>query len=126
MAKTKKRQFGDLGEDVVGKYLENKGFEILDRNYLRPWGEIDIVAKKDGRLHFVEVKTISRESRDRGYRAEDNMHPRKIQRLHRAIQTYLLQKRVGEEVLWQLDLACAVLDLNTRRAKVEILSNITL
>src|SRR5260370_14551882 len=45
-------QLGDTGEEVACKYLQNKGFSVLERNYLRPWGEIDIVAKKAKKLYL--------------------------------------------------------------------------
>ncbi len=125
MAKTEKRGIGDLGEGIVCKYLEKKGYIVLDRNYLRPWGEIDVVAKKGSALYFVEVKTVTREPSRGGFRPEENMHYNKIQRLHRAIQTYLLQKRITEETPWQIDLACVYIDMNTKRARVEILENIS-
>jgi putative endonuclease len=135
MEKTQKRKTGDLGEDIVAKYLINKGFSILDRNYLKPWGELDVVAKQGNKLHFIEVKTVRRDgggvSREPGagnggVRPEENMHGRKILRLHRAIQTYMLEKKVPDSVDWQIDLACVYLDFSTRRAKVEVLENITL
>ena len=59
--KTPKRQIGDTGEEVACKYLEARGFKVLERNYLRKWGEIDIIAEKAKRLYFVEVKSVSRE-----------------------------------------------------------------
>ena len=59
MAVSKKRKIGDRGEEIACKYLENKGFSIIERNYWRPWGEIDIVAKKGSILSFVEVKSVS-------------------------------------------------------------------
>ncbi len=59
MAKTEKRKTGDLGEEIAVMFLMKQGFSIVERNYLRKWGEIDIVAKKDGTLYFVEVKTVS-------------------------------------------------------------------
>ena len=127
MAATKKRKIGDLGEGIVCRYLENKGFEVVDRNYLRPWGELDIVARKGSQFHFVEVKSVTREpGRGVGYRPEENMHAKKLQRLYRAIQTYMLQKRMGEEVLWQIDLACVYISLVDRKARVEIIENIML
>ncbi|MES2202959.1 MAG: YraN family protein [Patescibacteria group bacterium] len=60
--KTAKRQLGDQGEEVACKYLAGKGYTVLERNYLKPWGEIDILAEKAKRLYFIEVKSVSRES----------------------------------------------------------------
>lgn len=119
MTKSAKRQFGDVGENVACAFLEKHGFKILDRNYLRKWGELDIVAERSGVIHFVEVKSVSTESH---IRAEENMHPSKIQRLHRAIQTYLLDKRIDQD--WQLDLAVVKIDEKSRKATVEIVDNI--
>lgn len=137
--KTAKRQLGDTGEDVACRYLEGKGYKVLERNYLRPWGEIDIVASKglgpdEGgakKLYFIEVKSVSREaSKLKGsretYRPEENVHPAKIKRLYRAIQTYLLDHKVPEDVEWQLDVACVYLDFSTRRARVEMIENVIL
>jgi len=140
--KTAKRQLGDTGEEVACRYLESKGYEIVERNYLRPWGEIDIVATKAGgpggtkKLYFTEVKSVSRESsssnsgggvtREPAYRPEENVHPAKIKRLYRAIQTYLLDHKVPEDVEWQLDVACVYLDYSTRKARVEMIENVIL
>lgn len=124
-----------MGEAVACKYLENKGFSVIERNYLKPWGELDIVAKKAEKLYFIEVKTVSREARghsegnvprEPSYRPEENVHPNKLKRLHRAIQTYLLDRKVPEDVEWQLDLACVYLDFSTRKARVEMLENVIL
>ncbi len=137
MAKTAKRQLGDVGEGVACKYLESKGFRVVERNYLRKWGEIDIVATKNNEngaksLYFIEVKSVSREplpakgSRVTGYRPEENVHPAKLKRLHRAIQTYLIDHKVPESVEWRLDIACVYLDFSARRARVEMLENVIL
>jgi putative endonuclease len=137
--KTPKRQTGDIGEDVACKYLQNKGFSLLERNYLRKWGEIDIVAERAKKLYFIEVKTVTtpssgahdagRESRHvpRGtYRPEENVHPAKLMRLHRAIQTYLLDHKVPEDKEWQIDIASVYLNMDTRKAHVEMLENVIL
>ena len=55
--KSKKRTIGDFGEEIALKYLEKKGYQILDRNFLKHYGEIDIIAIKNDILTFVEVKT---------------------------------------------------------------------
>lgn len=53
------RKQGNKAEDEAAKYLKTKGYKILERNYLCPLGEVDIIAQKDGRVIFVEVKQRS-------------------------------------------------------------------
>src|SRR3990167_1934458 len=118
-----KRKIGDIGEQIVAVYLETKGFRVLERNYLRKWGEIDIVAEKGQLLIFIEVKSVSRAT---GLRPEENMHPAKLKRLHRVIQTYLLDRKVPDSREWRVDVACVYLDFSTRKAKVEMLENVIL
>ena len=128
--KSEKRRKGDIGEDVTCKYLEKRGYKVLERNYWKPWGEIDIVAEKGPILSFVEVKSVSCEistdvSRER-MRPEENFHEGKLKRLHRAIQTYLLQHKVPESKAWRIDLACVYLNFETKKARVELMENIVL
>ncbi|MDD3323570.1 MAG: YraN family protein [Sulfurospirillaceae bacterium] len=47
---------GRISEDRACSYLVNQGYIIVERNFFSRFGEIDIIAKKDGVLHFVEVK----------------------------------------------------------------------
>jgi putative endonuclease len=131
---TEKRKKGDIGEEMACKYVENKGYFVKERNYWKPWGEIDIIAQKDLVLKFIEVKTVTRENPDDisheisggQMRPEENFHEAKLRRLHRAIQTYLLQKKVPESVPWEIDLACVYLNYETKKARVELFENIIL
>lgn len=116
--RTDKRKLGDIGENVACEFLVKRGFKILDRNYLRKWGELDIVAEKGSRIHFVEVKSV----RGDYYRAEENMHPGKLKRISRVMQTYLLEKRIDSD--WQLDLITVKIDEVKRMARAEIIENI--
>jgi putative endonuclease len=50
---------GKKGEDLASKYLENKGYKIIERNFRKGYGEIDIIATHRNTLIFVEVKTRS-------------------------------------------------------------------
>ncbi len=127
---TEKRKTGNLGEDLACRFLVKRGFTIVDRNYSRKWGELDIVAKNGLKTHFIEVKSVSCEiiggvsSETKGYRPEDNLHPWKLQRIGRIIQTYLLDKDVSGETNWQFDVITVYIDKNSLKAKVSILENV--
>src|SRR3989338_5050689 len=139
---TQKQVTGNLGEDIAARFLEGKGFEITERNYRKKFGEIDIVAKKEEIIHFVEVKTVSRdnlkdpigqtEDKDSPnnpedcFRPEDNVHPWKLKRLSRAIQVYLEERKFGEEACWQFDVVTVLLDVKNKIARVKLLEDIIL
>lgn len=53
------QKIGRLGEELAGKFLMKRGYKIVDRNYRRPWGELDIIAERKGKIHFIEVKSMS-------------------------------------------------------------------
>jgi putative endonuclease len=55
---------GNAGEIFVAHHLEQQGFQIIKRNYRKPYGEIDIIAHCCGLLIFVEVKTRLRHTVD--------------------------------------------------------------
>ncbi len=90
---TIKRQVGDFGEEITAEYLENNGYMIIDRNYAKPFGEIDIIAIKDDLIAFVEVKT--RKSDSFAYAAEA-VDFYKQQRIRRASQAYLMEKNMSD------------------------------
>ena len=51
-----KKVLGNFGEDMAARYLQRKGYRIVDRNFSCRLGEVDIVAQKSGYVVFVEVK----------------------------------------------------------------------
>ncbi len=118
---------GEFAEKLATLYLMERGFTILERNYTQKWGEIDIIAKKGKIVHFVEVKSVSRENyatfAGDGARPEDQMHARKQARLIRTIKTYLSSHDVSD---WQFDLLSLYLDQTQRKAYVRPLYDIIL
>jgi putative endonuclease len=123
---------GQVGELLVVDYLKKEGFKVLDRNYSKPFGEIDIVAERRGNIHFVEVKTMTRDIFyvNRGtsddYEPEDKMHLWKRQRLSRAILVYLNEKGIGEDSDWQCDLYRDYVDQDYKLIKIEVLEDVIL
>lgn len=51
------RKIGTIGEKIAQNYLDNKGYEIVKTNFYTKRGEIDIIAKKENCMIFIEVKT---------------------------------------------------------------------
>ena len=77
---------GDLGERAAADYLQEAGYEILKRKYRLKIGEIDIIAKINNTLVFVEVKT--RSNSRYGFPAEAVTY-RKQQKIINMAQCYL-------------------------------------
>ncbi len=134
---SKVQKLGELGEDIACKFLKKQGFSVFERNYTKKWGEIDIVAKREGTLHFIEVKSVScekgwvsvtHETSGIGdqYRPEDNMHGLKAKRLARTIETSILEKNLAEDVIWQFDLATVYIGQGTKEGRVEMLEDVIL
>ncbi len=88
MAQTNKRSIGQLGEDAVCAYLQQKGAEILCRNFTIRGGELDIIAALGEYLLFVEVKTRRPNALLSGAAA---VTTRKQTLLIRTAEAYLLQ-----------------------------------
>lgn len=78
---------GRKGEEVASKYLLDNGFEIIERNFNAEFGEIDIVAVKNKRTYFIEVKTQSTNQRTE---PEDELTRDKIAGLKRLSEFYAM------------------------------------
>lgn len=85
-----RKNVGDIGEDFAVRLLTNSGFNILQRNYYTKVGEIDIIATKDGVLHFIEVKT--RNGDQYGYPSE-SVNLTKQNRIRKSAEIYLQNRR---------------------------------
>ncbi|MDP2648322.1 MAG: YraN family protein [bacterium] len=120
---TARKKVGNLGEDIACRFLKGRGFVVLDRNYSKKWGEIDIIAEREGRVHFVEVKSVTREpqnhdggvSRERDYVPEELVDLRKLRKLARTAMLYM--ENTKDEREYQIDVVVVILDNRTRTAK---------
>jgi putative endonuclease len=82
------QSLGHWGEQKAARYLQEKGYRIIERNMRTPYGEIDLIARHNSFLVFVEVKT--RSSSNFGL-PEDAITQRKREHLLASAQAYLLQ-----------------------------------
>jgi putative endonuclease len=84
---------GKQAEDLASRELVSRGYQILQRRFRTRYGEIDIVARDGGTLVFVEVR--ARVGEDYGS-AEDSITARKIWRMTRMAQAYLMMNGLGD------------------------------
>jgi putative endonuclease len=129
-----KNKVGAYGEDIAAKYLEKLGHKVIDRNYLKKWGEIDVVSRETSQnkhiIHFVEVKTVSYETKEMLQRAvsygtwrpEENVHPKKIERMYRTIESWLMEKSLDSE--WQIDVISVRIVPREKYATIKYIPNI--
>lgn len=93
------KKLGKWGEDQAQRWLEERGFELVARNYSTEYGEIDLVMQKGPCLHFVEVKT--RKTKRFG-NPEDAVTGAKMTHMVASAQRYL-QLHPDYDGDWQID-----------------------
>lgn len=88
-----RRQIGYKYEEMAAAYLEKQGYQLLEKNYYSKWGEIDLILRKGDRIAFVEVKYRS----DNRFGApEEAVNWKKMQRIRKGAEWYLLQHGLAE------------------------------
>jgi uncharacterized protein (TIGR00252 family) len=81
---------GRLAEQAVSAYLQAKGYQILERNWRTRWCEIDVVARKDDQVCFVEVKYRSTARQGDGL---EYITDKKLQQMHFAAELWVSNAR---------------------------------
>ena len=147
-----KRRIGNLGEDLAELFLVKRNYKIIEKNYLKKFGELDIIAKKDNIINFIEVKSlVTRESNDENvsqlvsqngftmndfkievsretneddtYLPEDNVNYWKQKRMIRTIEVYILEREIHEDQEWQIDVLGIAINKETKKAKIKHFEN---
>lgn len=92
-------ELGKKGEELAIKFLIDKGYKILEKNYRYLKAEVDIIAKKEEVLAVVEVKT---RSTDYFGNPQDFVNPKKIKLLLSAIDYYVIEKDLDVDVRFDI------------------------
>ena len=102
---------GNIAEDKAVKFLENLNYQIIERNFYTKFGEIDIIAKKNNVLHFIEVKS------GKNFEPIYNITPTKLSRIIKTLNVYLKKHKLNNP--YQID-AIIIKD------NIELIENISL
>ncbi len=91
---------GNYGEEYACRYLQDKGYKILERNFRNKLGEIDLIAQDAQTICFIEVKT--RKSLHCGQPYE-SVHPYKQRKMAKVALSYLKYRYRTVEILSRFD-----------------------
>lgn len=115
------KKAGVIGEKLAANFLLKNGYYILQRNFRSKLGEIDIIAKKDSRIHFVEVKT--RIGIQKGL-PHEAVNFNKIKHLKRTLQLYVKENSLND-YKQSLDVVSIVLNNSYEVENFKFFENIT-
>ncbi len=104
-----KIKLGKLGERLAAEYLTKKGYQLLETNYHRREGEVDLICKKDKSIVFVEVKT--RTSIDFGW-PEEAVTDSKVEKIEQAARRYLEDNNLN--LPWQIDVISIIVNTQNK------------
>lgn len=116
------QELGFLAENIAARYLEGGGYEVIDKNYRKPWGEIDIIARKDGAVIFVEVKASGHKAE--GLDPEVRVDWKKMAKIKRVAAFYLENEFGDMEREWQIDIISVTFNGVEKTAKIKHFKNI--
>ena len=96
-------EVGRKAEAAARVYLEMRGFQIMEQNWRRPQAEVDIIARKDDVMHFIEVKYRAGSQQGSGL---DAITPAKLRRMQRGAEIWVEDSNwSGEYVLSGIEIA---------------------
>jgi putative endonuclease len=95
-----KKKLGAHGEDLVERYLNTQGFSIIAKNFSIRGGEVDIIAKKNDLLVFVEVKTRS----NNYFNTSEVITPSKQKKIVLTAKHFISQQKISE-MIYRFDVA---------------------
>lgn len=116
-----KKDLGKKGEEIAKRYLEDRGFKVIDENFRSRFGEIDLVGVDGDTLVFVEVKT--RFSEKFGL-PEEAVTPRKIKTIAKVGYYYkILHQNLPESL--RIDVVAVDLAPDGKLRRIELISNVS-
>ena len=114
-----RKELGGKGEKLSARLLKRKGYKIVQRNYRCKLGEVDIIAKREKTLVFVEVKT--RQTAEFGP-PQYAVTGAKKKQISKAALSYIREKKLTEQGC-RFDVIAVTFSPESRKPKIEHIEN---
>lgn len=125
----REKDIGQIGEKIALEHYKKQGFSLVEQNYYKPFGEIDIIVQKEDQLVLIEVKTVSRETlhsnRVDFFNPGENIHTEKQKRLRKTIAAFLRESK-GMYKSWRFDVALIEITTDMARCRIKVLEDVIL
>jgi putative endonuclease len=115
----KRRETGFRGEQLACDFLNKNGYQLIERNFRCPRGEVDIIARQGNTLVFVEVRT--KKGRNFGS-PEESITPTKMEHL-RNTAAYYRQSHDSLPDSWRIDVIAIEMNSRGQVARIEQIEN---
>ena len=112
-----KKEVGNLGEELAIKFLRNKKYLILQKNFYIKGGEVDIIVKDIDKQEIVFVEVKTRTSIFFG-QPEEAVNQIKKNRMAKSARKYLYQNNYSAQQNFRFDSISIILDFKNRQAKI--------
>ena len=113
-------KIGKLGEEIAKRFLEEKGYKVIEQNYRTRYCEIDLIVLDKRMLVFVEVRTKTGEIFGS---PEDTLNKKKIKKIIRGALWYVCRREYSQA--YRIDAVCVVLGIDKSVQRIAHYQNIT-
>ncbi|TRZ52210.1 MAG: YraN family protein [Dehalococcoidia bacterium] len=115
----KRKELGDIGEELARKFLKKKGYRIRETNFRCREGEIDIIAEQKGYLVFIEVRTKTSSSFGS---PEESVTSAKKEKLIASALAYMSSHKDLPDN-WRIDFVGIEMDQKGKATRIELIQN---
>jgi putative endonuclease len=113
------KDIGRLGEDIAEDYLKDYGYEIIEKNFMCKIGELDIIARDNSHIVFIEVKT--RNGTHFGMPSEAVTASKQF-KIYKTAQFYIMRKKLYK-LNFRFDVVEVILNATNNKHYVRVIKN---
>src|SRR3989344_4521493 len=117
-----RQELGALAETIACRYLLQKGYELITRNYRKPWGELDAVMRNGDDIIIVEVKANRFANAE--FDPENRADSEKLRKVARTATLFIERELSLMDVPWQIDVISVTFSDQGQKAHLKHFKNV--